>query len=104
MAGIALLADKNTVTCFKLAGLSEVYSVEDTQEAEKCLHVLLENKNLRIVLVSERLLSQIQIFEKISERQYPLIIPIPDIKGPKMLKTDIIVELIKRKTGIEVKF
>jgi len=104
MTGIALVADKNTATCFKLAGLSKVYSVEDTQEAEKCLQELLENNNLRIVLVSERLLSQIQIFEKISERQYPLIIPIPDIKGPKMLKTDLIVELIRRKTGIEVKF
>lgn len=104
MTGIALVAEKNTATCFKLAGLSEVYSVKDTQEAEKCLQELLESNNLRIVLVSERLLNQIQIVEKISERQYPLIIPIPDIKGPKMLKTDLIVELIRRKTGIEVKF
>jgi len=104
MTGIALVADKNTVTCFKLAGLSKVYSVEDAQEAEKCLQVLLENDNLRIILVSERLLSQIPIFEKISERKYPLIIPIQDLKGRSMLKSDLIVELIKRKTGIEVKF
>ena len=103
MSGIALVADKNTVTCFKLAGLSNVYSVEDAKEAEKCLQTLLEKDNLKIVLVSERLLNQIQIFE-IAARKYPLIIPIPDIKGPSMLKTDLIVELIKRKTGIEVKF
>ena len=104
MTGIALIADKNTTTCFKLAGLSEVYSVEDTREVEKCLQDLFENKKLRIILISERLLNQVKIFEKISERQYPLIIPISDIKGPKMLKTDIVAEMIKRKTGIEVKF
>lgn len=104
MTGIALVADKKTTTCFKLAGLSEVYSVEDTREVEKCLQDLFENKKLRIILISERLLDQVKIFEKISERQYPLIIPISDIKGQKMLKTDIVAEMIKRKTGIEVKF
>ena len=104
MTGIALIADKNTVTCFKLAGLSNVHSVEDTKEAEKCLQALLEKNNLKIVLVSERILNKIQIFDKIAERQYPLIIPIPDLQGTKILKTDLIVELIKRKTGIEVKF
>ena len=104
MSGIALVADKNTVTCFKLAGLSDVYSVEDTKGAEKCLQTLLEKGNLRIVLVSERLINQIQIFDEIAAHKYPLIIPIPDIKGPITLKTDLMVELIKRKTGIEVKF
>ena len=104
MTGIALIADKNTVTCFKLAGLSEVHSVEDARGAEKCLEALLEKDNLKIVLVSGRILNTIQIFEKIAERQTPLIIPIPDLQGSRMLKTDLIVELIKRKTGIEVKF
>lgn len=104
MTEIALIADRNTVTCFKLAGLSDVYPVKDAKGAEKCLEDLLEKENLKIVLVSERVLNRIQIFEKIAERQSPLIIPIPDLQGPKMLKTDLIVELIKRKTGIEVKF
>jgi len=104
MTGIALIADKNTVTCFKLAGLSNVHSVEDAKGAEKCLQALLEKNNIKILLVSEHIMNKIQIFEKIAERQSPLIIPIPDLQGPKTLKTDLIVELIKRKTGIEVKF
>ena len=104
MTGIALIADRNTVTCFKLAGLSDVYSMEDAEGAEECLEALLEKDNLKIILVSERILNRIKIFEKIAEQQSPLIIPIPDLQGPKILKTDLIVELIKRKTGIEVKF
>ena len=104
MKGIGLLADRHTATCFKLAGLSNIFSVDDAKEAEKHLLALLEKDNLRIILVSEHLMNKIQIFEKITEPQCPLIIPIPDLQGPTTLKTDFIAELIKRKTGIEVKF
>ena len=102
MTGIALLADRHTVTCLKLAGLHNVFAVENPKEAEKLLLSLLQKDNLRIILVSERLINQINIFEKISD-QAPLIIPIPDLQGQTPLKTDLIAELIKRKTGIAVK-
>ena len=48
MSGIALVADKNTVTCFNLAGLSDVHSVEDSKEAQKRLQTLLEKNNLKV--------------------------------------------------------
>jgi len=104
MTGIALVTDKKTATCFKLAGLSDVYSVKDAVGSEKCIQALLEKNNLKIVLVSERLLNKFQIFEKNRSDKFPLIIPIPDISDQKVPKIDLIVELIKRKTGIEVKF
>ena len=47
MKGIALLADRHTVTCFKIAGLSNVFSVDDAKEAEKHLFSLLEKNDLR---------------------------------------------------------
>jgi V/A-type H+-transporting ATPase subunit F len=103
MKGIALLADRHTVTCFKLAGLSDIFLVEDSKEAEKHLLSLLKKNDHRIILVSEHLMSQIQIFEN-NAAKGPLIIPIPNLQGPVLLKTDLIKELIKRKTGIEVKF
>ena len=103
MKGIALLADRHTVTCFKLAGLRDIFSVEDTKIAEKHLLSLLKRNDLRIILVSEYIMNQIQIFEKNADKG-PLIIPIPNLQGSAVLKTDLITELIKRKTGIEVKF
>ena len=103
MKEIALVADRHTVTCFKLAGLSNIFSVEDTKEAEKQLLELLEKNDLRIILVSEHLMNQIKIFEKITD-QCPVIIQIPNLQGSTVLKTDLVTELIKRKTGIEVKF
>ena len=104
MKGIALLADRHTATCFKLAGLNNIIKVNNAKEAEKNVLELLENKNLRIILISERFLNEMQILENTVEQQYPLVIPIPDLEGSTVLKTDFIAETIKRKTGIEVKF
>jgi len=104
MTGIALVADKNTTTCFKLAGLKDAYFVENVEEAEKCIRELSEKPDLSIILVTERLVDQIYgAIETITERKYPLIVPIPDTGGPIKMKTDLIIELIRRKAGIEVK-
>ncbi len=104
MTRIALIADKNTVTCFKLAGLRDVYSVESAEEAERRIRELSEQPDFVIILVTERIVDQIHaVIEKITENKHQLIIPIPDVKGPTTMKTDLIVELIKRKAGIEVK-
>jgi len=103
LKGIALLADNHTGISFKLAGLRNIFSVEDPKQAEEQLLSLMEKKDLRIILVTEHIMSQIQILDKIGDNS-PLIIPIPNLKGQNVLKTDFIAELIKRKTGIEVKF
>jgi len=104
MTRIALIADRDTVACFRLAGLKDVYSVESAEEAERCIRQLSENPDFIIILVTERIVNQIQAtIKKISESKFPLIIPFPDVRGPTKMKTDLIVELIKRKAGIEVK-
>lgn len=104
MTRIALVADKRTATCFKLAGLRDVYHVESAEEAEKCVRALLEKSDITVVLITQRIVDQIDsTMKRIAESKYPVIIPIPDTKGPIRLRTDPIVELIKRKTGIEIK-
>ena len=103
MRGIGLLADRHTVTCFKLAGLRNVFPVNDYTQAEKMLFEILEKNNLRILLVSEQIFNNIQKKTKISEQQSPLIIPIPTMQTRAGPKNDFMAELIKRKTGIEVK-
>jgi len=101
---IALVADKNTVTCFKLAGLRDVYAVKNADEARKHINQLLEESNLAIILVPDRLIDHAySIIEKGTERKYPIIIPIPDTLGTATPKVDPIVELVRRKAGIEVK-
>lgn len=104
MNEIALVADRDTVTCFKLAGLNNVFSVNSNKEAEECIFGLMEKNSTKIVLITERFLNKIKIIEKFSEPNSPLVIPIPDFNGPKVPKNGFLASLIYRKTGIEVKF
>lgn len=101
---IALVADGSTATCFKVAGLSEVVVARDMQEAERRINELLRKGDLGVILVTQRMVEQIPgLAEKNIEEKYPLIVPIPERRGPISMKTDLIVELIRRKAGIEVK-
>ena len=102
MEGIVLIADKNTVTSFKLAGFSDVHIAETEKEAKLIAQELLEKNPPRIILVSERLLKEIKTLDIVSEPKSPLIIPIPDLQGQKLQKPNLMVDLIRRKTGIEV--
>lgn len=104
MKEIALLTDRHTATCFKLAGLNNIVSVEDPKETDRKLTMLMEKDNIEIIIITDNLMNQIQIYDKIVEKQHPLIIPIPNLLVTKKQKTDLIAELIKKKTGIEVKF
>ena len=103
MKGIGVLADRHTATSFKLAGVRNVFTVNDQAQAEKMFFEILEKNNLRILLVSEKIFQMIQKKTKSSEQQLPLIIPIPTMQTREAPKTDFMAELIKRKTGIEVK-
>ena len=104
MTVIAIVADRRTATSFKLAGLKSVYRVENAAEAEKCIRDLLERSDLTVILVTQGIADQIhELIEEIGDRKYPLVVPVPSAEGATTMKRDLIVELIKRKAGIEVK-
>jgi V/A-type H+/Na+-transporting ATPase subunit F len=102
---IAIVADKDTVNCFKLSGLEHAYSVEDTEEAEKRIRELIETHGFAVILTTDNIANSIRatINEITEEREYPLIISIPNVDGSSPLLLDPITELIKRKIGIELK-
>ena len=108
MGGIVVVGDEKTVNCFKLAGLEYAHPVRNAEEAEECLRTLSEKQDLTVILITERTIDQMvkhssRVLEEIQERKRPLIVPIPDMRGGVTLKSDLIVDLIRRKTGIEVK-
>ena len=102
---IAILADGDTVNCFKLAGLEHAYAVKNAEEAEDCIRELLETPDFAILILADNIANRIRAtMNEITEGQdLPLIIPIPSVSGPSPLGVDPINELIKRKTGIELK-
>jgi vacuolar-type H+-ATPase subunit F/Vma7 len=102
---IAIVADRDTINCFKLAGLEHAYAVKDAEEAEERISELLEKPDFAVLITTEYIASRIRatINEVTEEREFPLIISIPSVSGPSPLAVDPINELIKRKTGIELK-
>ena len=99
------MADEDTVTCFKLAGLEYAYTVKSSDEAEKCIREFLEETDFAVIITTHSIANLIHatINEIIEEKKHPLIVSIPELGTSLMLPTDPIIELIKRKTGIELK-
>ena len=102
---IAIVADFDTVNCFKLAGLEHAYTVKNAEEAEERVRALLETPDFALIVVTDQIANRIRatINEVTEEKEYPLIISVPSISGSSPLAVDPINELIKRKTGIELK-
>jgi len=102
---IAIVADVDTVNCFKLGGLEHVYTVENAEEAEERISELLETPDFALIIMTDHIANRIRatINEVTEEQEYPLIISIPSVSGASPLALDSINELIKRKTGIELK-
>ena len=102
---IAIIADEDTVSCFKLAGLSYAYSVKTAGEAEKRLREFLEMPDFGVIITTDHIANRIRntINEITEEHEYPIIVSIPSVNGSSKATVDPITELIKRKTGIELK-
>ena len=102
---IAIVADGDTVNCFKLSGLEHAYSVKNAEEAEKRIRELLETPDFAVIITTDHIANKIRVTinEITEEHEYPIIISVPNVSGPSLLLLDPITELIKRKTGIELK-
>jgi len=102
---IALIADVDTLNFFKLGGLEHVFEANKPEEAEKHLRELIKKPEFTILITTDYLANKNRalINEIIEEYEFPIIISIPTLGGTSQPVTDTITELIRRKTGIELK-
>ena len=102
---IAVIADEDTVNCFKLGGFGHAYSVKTAGEAEKRIRDFLDIPDFGIIVTTDNIANKIRatVNEITEEHEYPIIVSIPSLTGPSKVLVDPITELIKRKTGIELK-
>jgi vacuolar-type H+-ATPase subunit F/Vma7 len=102
---ISFVLDRATASCFRLAGVKGVYSVESADEAGQKIDELLKDPEMLAILVVDYLFNQIpDLAERTEKRTYPLITSIAGTKGPVPIRTDPLAELIRRKVGIEVRW
>ena len=125
---IAVIGDPETATGFRLAGVTAVFECSEGagtgtgagagsdggEEVARVLERLARdggegNGGLRIIVITERLAAETKAREKIKEINarkkgvIPIIIEVPDKKGPLAKEIDEIGWLIKRAVGVAVK-
>ncbi|MHC1610620.1 MAG: V-type ATP synthase subunit F [Candidatus Methanospirareceae archaeon] len=110
MVAVAVIGDPETVTGFRLAGVREVYEYS-SGEGEDIPRVLdkVAREGVPIILINERFAAERRTREKIREINakkkgvVPIILEIPDKKGPMEKEIDEIGLLIRRAVGVAVR-
>jgi vacuolar-type H+-ATPase subunit F/Vma7 len=102
---ISFVLDRSTASCFKTAGVRNVYAVENADQAREKVNELLKDQEMLAILVVDHLFNQIpDLAERTEKKIYPLIMSIGGTKGLVSIKTDPLADLIRRKVGIEVRW
>jgi vacuolar-type H+-ATPase subunit F/Vma7 len=102
---IAIVADEDTVNCFKLAGLGYAYQVKNAEEAERRIREFSDESEFAVIITSDPIANQISstINEITEKKKFPLIVSVQNLGGAPKVLFDPITELIKRKTGVELR-
>ena len=101
-SSIAVVADSETVTGFRLGGIKEVHTVKDSEEAKEIIKNL-TNQGVSIIITTEKIGDEIRDFIDLitKNRTLPIIVEVPDKTGPIKRAADPLKELVKRAIGIE---
>jgi len=111
---IAVIGDRETAIGFRLAGVRAVYEVprDEKEKENKTLNLLdklVNEDGTAIIIINERLAAEARVRDKIraiNENKRgvtPIIVEIPDKRGPMEQKVSEIERLIKRAVGVALK-
>ncbi len=90
---------------FSLAGVNESYVHEDEHITLRHLTEFVESGDVAVVLISEYVAESIRFeLNRLIEGKelYPIIVELPDAKGPVKGKEDPLEQKIKRAVGIDI--
>lgn len=103
---IVSITDPATANGLKLAGVKEAHETDDSGEAEKILRRTLEEKEVGIIILTEKLAENMgENLDELKQKKTeitPIIIEIPGKEGPVPERREIIDKLVKRAVGIKV--
>ncbi|MCD6209645.1 MAG: hypothetical protein J7J01_01895 [Methanophagales archaeon] len=111
---IAVIGDRETVIGFRLAGVQAVYEVSQNEEEKEnetlnLLNKLVSEDGVVLIIINERIAAETRVRNKIqaiNENKRgvtPIIVEIPDKRGPMEQKVSEIERLIKRAVGVALK-
>jgi len=103
---ITVIADPDTATGFRLAGISQTWDVINPEDALSIFRELSSNEDCGIIITTERIADEIRDnIDEINEKKKgitPIIVEVPDKKGSVVREIDPLRELIKKAIGVEM--
>ncbi len=104
MTKIAVVADEDVATFFRASGVKLSYGVKTAKEAEEVMWKLADNKDVVIILTTEKIADEIKhVIDEISKRIYPTVLVIPGKEGPIPGRVSPLLALVKRTVGVEIR-
>ncbi|OUJ19126.1 Archaeal/vacuolar-type H+-ATPase subunit F [Methanonatronarchaeum thermophilum] len=97
---VAVVADEDTVTGFKLAGVKEASVAKEGDEFEDALYEL--SDEIGIVITTERIAEENrESLKRFRDRRdvFPIIVEIPDKHGSTQSQLQ---EMVKKAVGVEI--
>lgn len=100
---IAVIGDRDTVTGFRLVGVSECASPKSPNDTRELLLDYFRDPNMGLIIITERLAQEVEdTIVELSQSPVPVILLIPDRTGSTGTYESVLKELIRRAVGIEI--
>ncbi len=103
MKKIGIVGDALLSTGLAFVGIKSTFIVKNGEEAEKAVRTLLEDHEIGIIVIAERLVKEItnrKLHNMIESSIMPMFVPVPSYK--EEVKTDVLRNLIIRAIGIDI--
>lgn len=100
---IAVIGDIDTVTGFRLVGVSECATPKSPDETRELLNSFFRDPNMGLIIITEPLAKDVEdTVVELSQSPVPVILLISDRSGSTGTYEAILKELIRRAVGIEI--
>ncbi len=100
---IAVIGDMDTVTGFRLVGVSECATPKSPNETRELLHSFFRDPSMGLIIITEPLAKEVEdTVVELSQSPVPVILLISDRTGSTGTYEALLKELIRRAVGIEI--
>ncbi|MBD3405841.1 MAG: V-type ATP synthase subunit F [Candidatus Lokiarchaeota archaeon] len=100
---IAVIGDRDTVTGFQMAGVTDISTPKNPEETRNSLIHYFRDPRMGLIIITEPLAVEVEdTILELSEAPIPVILLIPDRQGATGAYESVLKELIRRAVGIEI--
>ena len=100
---IAVIGDRDTVTGFRLVGVTECAIPKSPEETRSFLYQYFRDPSMGLIMITEPVAAEVEdTIVELSQSPVPVILLVPDRNGTTGAYETVLKELIRRAVGIEI--